>query len=252
MNEQPERGDTPTAIKVALIGAAATVLVAIITGVFALLQSKAARPEPTPPPAAKVTTPSIDIDGPLTAPLDERTYFTLVSENAARAEWSIGGFAGNEVFTVDPLPNSYQIYIEPTDAGRVEDSFTLVVTVYDAAGQTATARHEFQIVEGGARNDYRPPAVSLPVVDNIGRSRPLARPLDQPPGGVLVQDAGHQRLVGDAFLQRDLLQRAQVALRQADVDATVFPHGRSGIGTIALNLLRLVGHRLQVAAFERF
>jgi hypothetical protein len=93
--------------------------------------------------------PSVEIDGPVEAPLGQETYFTIVSENAERAEWSIGGFAGNDVFSVDPLPDSHQIYIEPTDAARVGDRFTLVVTVFGAAGETSTARHEFEVVDSG-------------------------------------------------------------------------------------------------------
>jgi hypothetical protein len=155
-----------TAIKVALIGAAATVMVAVVSGVFALLQSTLNRPAPSsptiivtavatavaptaaPPTAAPLTAaPSVEIVGPTEAVVGDVTYFTIVSEDAERAEWSIGGFANNETFEVDPLPPSHQIFIEPTNAGRAGDMFTLVVTVYGKTGEKATARHEFAIVD---------------------------------------------------------------------------------------------------------
>lgn len=152
-----------TAIKVALIGAAATVMVAVVSGVFALLQNTLSRPAPASPAiivtaaatAAPATAaplpaaPAVEIVGPSEAVVGDATYFTIVSEDAERAEWSIGGFANNETFEVDPLPPSHQIFIEPTNAGRAGDTFTLVVTVYGESGAKATARHEFQIVDTG-------------------------------------------------------------------------------------------------------
>ncbi len=81
----------------------------------------------------------------MTARLGTLTYFTIVSANADRAEWSIGGFNNNAISTVYPLAPSHQIQIEPTDATRVGDTFTLVVTVYDRSGATTTATHAFQI-----------------------------------------------------------------------------------------------------------
>ncbi|MEZ4515359.1 MAG: hypothetical protein R3C44_00470 [Chloroflexota bacterium] len=144
---QPEAngrsGFTNTQVIIALIGAAATILAAVLAGVFGLI-GRSSPPASTPqPPAAG---PSISIDGPVVAPLNQLTYFTLVSADAERAAWSIGGFNNNETVEIDPLSPSYQIQIEPNDESRVGDTFTLVVTVYDRTGASATATHTFQIV----------------------------------------------------------------------------------------------------------
>ena len=141
-NAKPS-GSHSKEIWIALIGAAATVAVALITGYFGLLSSD--RRSPTPAPAAAAA-PSVTIDGPLTAPLGQRTFFTIVSQNAVRAEWSAGGFGDGRSIEVQPLPPSHQIWIEPTDSSRVGDSFTLVVTVFGADGQRATAQRQFQVV----------------------------------------------------------------------------------------------------------
>lgn len=130
-------------IWIALIGAAATVAVALITGFFGLLSSDRGAPA-TPAPAA-LPAPSVTIEGPLAAPLGQRTYFTIVSQNAVRAEWSAGGFGDGRSIEVQPLPPSHQIWIEPTDSARIGDTFTLAVTVYSADGQATTAQRQFQI-----------------------------------------------------------------------------------------------------------
>ncbi len=129
-------------IWIALIGAAATIAVALITGYFGLLSSDRRSPTPSIAPS-----PAVAIDGPLTAPPSQRTYFTIVSQNAVRAEWSAGGFGDGSSVEVQPLPPSHQIWIEPTDSARIGDTFTLVVTVYAADGQTATAQRQFQVVD---------------------------------------------------------------------------------------------------------
>lgn len=129
-------------IWIALIGAAATVAVALITGFFGLLSSD--RGAPAPAPAAPAA-PSVVIEGPLAAPLGEQTYFTIVSQNAVRAEWSAGGFGDGRSIEIQPLPPSHQIWIEPTDSSRIGDTFTLAVTVYGADGQSATAQRQFQV-----------------------------------------------------------------------------------------------------------
>jgi hypothetical protein len=51
------------------------------------------------------------------------------------------------VFEVDPLPASYEIEVEPTNAERIGDAFTLVVTVFDENGRSITAHHRFEVVE---------------------------------------------------------------------------------------------------------
>ncbi|MEZ4768844.1 MAG: hypothetical protein R2844_10525 [Caldilineales bacterium] len=88
----------------------------------------------------------MEIEGPLTAPLGQQTYYTFVSKNAVRAVWSIGGFGDNQQVEVDPLAPSHQIYVAPSDASRIGDSFTIAVTVYGADGLSATATRSFQVV----------------------------------------------------------------------------------------------------------
>lgn len=129
-------------IWIALIGAAATVAVALITGFFGLLSSDRGAPAPAP---AALAAPSVAIEGPLAAPLGEQTFFTIVSQNAVRAEWSAGGFGDGRSIEIQPLPPSHQIWIEPTDSTRIGDTFTLAVTVYGADGQSATAQRQFQV-----------------------------------------------------------------------------------------------------------
>ena len=91
--------------------------------------------------------PTIKIEGPDRAPLGEKTYYTFISKNAVRGEWSIGGFSDDGTTQMDPMAPSYQIYVEPSNAARVGDRFTLAVTVYQADGSSATATKEFMVVE---------------------------------------------------------------------------------------------------------
>jgi len=138
-------GEVNTQIVVAAIGATATLLTALIAGIFGLMQFQASRVQP--PPATPSALLSIEIDGPTEAPLNEETYFTLLSDAAVRAEWTIPDFGRDDI---NPFRQVDQIFVHPVDAGRAGDSFTLVVTVYDAAGNRATARHEFQIVNASS------------------------------------------------------------------------------------------------------
>jgi hypothetical protein len=136
---QNEQGHWNPQIIAALIAATATLLTALIAGVFGLLQLRAANSQADAPPAPPLT---VEIDGPAEAPLGEQTFFTILSENADRAEWTIAGFGRDEI---NPFRQADQIYVEPVDEGQVGESFTLLVTVYDAAGNQASARHRFTI-----------------------------------------------------------------------------------------------------------
>jgi hypothetical protein len=155
-------GEINTQVVVAMIGAAATLSAALLAGIFGLIQMRAANAqpptaiplptvattsEPTETPAPTAAPLALEIEGPTEAPLNELTFFTIISENAVRARWSIGGFANNQVFDIDPLPAGYEIEVEPTNAERVGDTFTLVVTVFDANGRSITAHHRFEVVE---------------------------------------------------------------------------------------------------------
>jgi hypothetical protein len=122
-----------TSDAIALLGLIVTLLVAILP--FALDREDS-------PQAG----PGVTIEGPDAARVGQRTYFTIVSQGAKKADWSIGGFAGGEVFTVDPLPPSHSIYIEPTDSSRAGESFTLAVTVQASDGQSASATKKFVVL----------------------------------------------------------------------------------------------------------
>jgi len=137
-------GEVNTQIVVAAIGATATLLTALIAGAFGMMQFQASR---VPPPATPSVTLSVEIEGPSEAPLNEETYFTILSDTAVRAEWTIPDFGRDDI---NPFRQVDQIFVQPVDAGRVGDSFMLVVTVYDAAGNRATARHEFQIADASS------------------------------------------------------------------------------------------------------
>lgn len=136
---QNEQGQWNAQIIAALIAAGATLLTALIAGVFGLLQLRAANAPADVPPAPAL---AVEIEGPAEAPLGEQTYFTLISENAVRAEWAVAGFGRDEI---NPFRQADQIFVQPTDAEQVGESFTLLVTVYDAGGNQASARHSFAI-----------------------------------------------------------------------------------------------------------
>ena len=157
-------GNVSTTVVVALIGGLATVLAAVVGGVFALMQVNAAQGDddasraaavqpagPTTAPAAPAppspsAVPAVEVSGPDVAPLGTRTYFTIVAPEATRVEWSIAGFGDGELADFDV---SDQVFVEPTDPERVGDEFVLVVTAYDAAERAATGRHTFVVAAAG-------------------------------------------------------------------------------------------------------
>ncbi len=140
-------GEVNVQVVVAIIGATATLAAALIAGIFGLIQMRAnAANEPAAPvvPTAAGDEAEfyVEIEGPGSAPLNEQTYFTIISPAAVRVEWTIPDFGRDDI---NPFRQADQIYVEPADAGRVGDTFTLLVTAYDAGGDTATARHDFEI-----------------------------------------------------------------------------------------------------------
>lgn len=156
-----DKGELNIPIIVALIGATATLLTAFIAGIFGLIQARAAADPPasTLPPRPTLTAALdfyVDINGPKEAPAGEATWFTLVSPDAERLEWTIPGFNSG---AIDNFNQADQIFAEPKpeSAGR---TFTLVVTAYDANGNEATASHDFTVV--AARAPTVPPATPLP------------------------------------------------------------------------------------------
>lgn len=89
--------------------------------------------------------PTVTIEGPPSVPLGKSSYFTIISRNATRGVWSIGGFQ-NEPVEVLPLGPSHQIVVEPIQDERVGDEFTLVFTAYNAEGAKQTAMKRFRVV----------------------------------------------------------------------------------------------------------
>jgi hypothetical protein len=97
---------------IAIIGATATVLAALLTGVFGM-RHVGSMPAASPNmPAASATStpamrelalPSVSIHGPPTVPFGQRPRFTIVRQHAVRGTWHIGGSSNNEPVVVDPL-----------------------------------------------------------------------------------------------------------------------------------------------------
>ncbi len=138
-------GEVNPQIVVAFIGATATLLTALIAGMFGLIQLQAARgqePQPTATPGAVL---DVEIEGPTEAPLNDETYFTIISESAVRAEWTITDFGSDDI---NPFRQAEQIYVRPVDSSRIGDTFTVVVTVFDSNGSSRSARHTFVLVDG--------------------------------------------------------------------------------------------------------
>ena len=142
-----EEGEVNIQVVVALIGAMATLAAALIAGIFGLIQMRSNTAAAPTAPARPTAAPTamefyVEIEGPPAAPLEERTYFTIISPDAVRVEWTIPDFGRDDI---NPFRQADQIFVEPVDAGRVGDMFTLLVTAYDSAGNEATARHDFEI-----------------------------------------------------------------------------------------------------------
>jgi hypothetical protein len=139
------REDHRLQIILAIIGAGTTILAAMIAGVPALLSNRAV-PLPESTMAPDPIEFSVDIDGPVAAPLGQPTYFIITSEQASRVEWAIAGFSTDEI---NPFRQTEQIFVSPSDPNRIGEWFTLVVTAFNPDGETAGARHRFQITATG-------------------------------------------------------------------------------------------------------
>jgi nucleoside phosphorylase/pimeloyl-ACP methyl ester carboxylesterase len=122
-------------------------------------------------PAGDDDKPTVQIDGPATAPLGKKTFFTIISENAIRGEWSAGGFHNGSI-AVDPLGSSHEIYVEPTDVTRVRDEFIIVVTVYSRNGTSARATKRFSVVpEGDTADKLQPKNAPNSQASDAGKKR---------------------------------------------------------------------------------
>lgn len=137
---------------------AATALLAALTAA-GLLGGDDTLPSPATPaltPAIVATVPSggasangsatVRIDGPLTAPLEERTVFAITTTNAARLEWTAAGM-NTDIFVVnDPAP-VHNVWVEPTEAQAVGLPQQIFVTVFDPDGRPVTASHAYTVID---------------------------------------------------------------------------------------------------------
>jgi hypothetical protein len=126
---------------VAVIGLVGTIVVALI----ARGPSEVPRTEI---PAATLTPArvlSVRIEGSVRAPLGKRTTFAIISEGATRLVWSIEGFSANDTVVDNPAPR-HDIWIEPSNAGRVGSEYIVNVTATDPAGNTRSDTHAFVLV----------------------------------------------------------------------------------------------------------
>lgn len=134
-------GKINTQVLVAVIAAAATLGTAIIAGVFGLIQIRAAN---APLPTATVPPLAVEIEGPSAVALNEEERFEIYSTDAIRAEWTILDFGQGDI---NPFRQADYVWVEPTNQDSIGETYVLVVTVYDAFGNQATARHDFEVVE---------------------------------------------------------------------------------------------------------
>jgi hypothetical protein len=153
-----QRAPTPsprnvTPIVVAGIGCAGTIVAALIPRLFGLATywlNESKRPVNSVPSAPALSAPAspltVTIDGPARMTLGERSYFTIANSHATRLVWSISGYEFDGDNQVEPVSPLHQIWIEPTDTGRIGDTFTIRATVYDAAGQAVTAEKDVILV----------------------------------------------------------------------------------------------------------
>jgi hypothetical protein len=116
---------------------------------------------PAPPVAPE---PAVTLQGSPTAPLGETTYYDVMSQNAVRGEWSVGGFANNQLFVVKPLGPSHRIYVEPTDRMQVGQTFVIRFTAYNQDGKSTTVEKRFVVVpsQKGALNRPASSAITDP------------------------------------------------------------------------------------------
>lgn len=140
-SEAKEPREKLSPIVVAALIALVGTIIAALLGSPLLTRDRSDNPGSNP----AVSLPTITIEGPISAPLGQRTYFTLMGQNVTRSEWSISGFT-DEPIAVDPFQPGHRIYVEPTNASDVGSSFTIAVTVYGAHGQTAQATRQFLVV----------------------------------------------------------------------------------------------------------
>lgn len=137
-------------ISVASLGCGGTIIAAIIGGVFAVISAMAGRGDfstipnlnhRTPPSVAKGLT--IEIDGPATAILGQRTEYVINSTNAVRLVWTINGYDFDEKNILDNVSPQHEIWVEPTNLSEVGVTFTIQVIAYDANGRSESAEKYF-------------------------------------------------------------------------------------------------------------
>ena len=156
MDEQRAPTSSPrnmTPIVVAGIGCTGTIVAALIPSLFGLAtywmneSKRPVNPGPSAPARSAPAFPlTVTIDGPPQVMLAKKTYYTIASSHAERLVWSIGGYAFDGDNQVEPVSPLHQIWIEPTDAERIGDTFTIRATVYDAAGKAVTVEKDVILI----------------------------------------------------------------------------------------------------------
>ncbi len=86
----------------------------------------------------------VSIDCPDSFVLNEKLVCEIVSTGAVSGEWRLPGFLDGPL-SLDTVPGSNGIFVEPTDASYVGAWFTLTATVYSADGEAATDSLRFTV-----------------------------------------------------------------------------------------------------------
>jgi hypothetical protein len=97
-----------------------------------------------PPAAAGL---SVEIEGPERVPLNKRTYFRFANgPQVITLTWSVDGFPFSQDNVIGNVGPRHEVWIEPTDAGRVGEVFTVAAVVNDAQGRSARVTRRFTLV----------------------------------------------------------------------------------------------------------
>ncbi len=133
---------------VAIIGLIGTVITVLASRPAPVAKTDESQTRITP---AVVTAPSgltLSIEGPDKVPLGKKTYFHIATTAVgARLTWTIDGYGFDKDNVVDNVAPRHEIWVEPTDATRLGETFTIQATVSDNAGQSETATRKFVLIK---------------------------------------------------------------------------------------------------------
>ncbi len=103
-----------------------------------------ATPPPTPPPTTAAPAPTVSISCPGSIALNANITCSIISANATSGSWRLPGFFGGSL-GLSTVPGTNAIFINPTNANVVGQTFTISATVQNAAGQSASASASFTV-----------------------------------------------------------------------------------------------------------